>query len=276
MATLSITVPSKPEHHGILVAFLESREVEGFRELETELVVFVDQEFAPPILEALATELKRFTTGPLTNDIIPNRNWNAEWENSIDSITAGGFWIRPTWNADETPEECIEVIIDPQMSFGTGYHESTRLMLCGIRDHARTGDVVLDAGTGTGVLAIAALKSGARRADVFDFDPICEKNARENAVLNDVGAAISVYLGDESVIPGDFYDLILANINREALRGMLPVLASKMTPGGRMGLSGLLFSDREIMLGAIVKSELRALEEYREGQWWSIWVTANG
>ncbi len=276
MATLSITVPSKPEHHGILVAFLDERGVEGFEESDSALIVYVDPESAPEVLDALSSELERFVSGPLTKELIQPTNWNAEWEKTIESITAGGFWIRPTWNTDVTPEGCIEVIIDPKMSFGTGYHASTRLMLRGIADHAQSDDDVLDAGSGTGVLAIAALKSGARHADVFDFDPICEENAKENAILNDVAAKMSVYLGDESVISGDRYDLILANINREALRGMLPVLASKMAPGARMGLSGLLLTDRQIMIESLAKSDLTGGQEYQEGQWWSIWVTANG
>lgn len=272
MPTLSISIPATGPNQEILIAFLDDYSVEGFQETAESLIVFVDQSNADALRLALQTSLAGYISASPTEEEIQDRNWNEEWEKTIDSIRAGGFWIRPTWNKSSAPPDHIEVIVDPKMSFGTGYHESTRLMLGGIQEFTSVGDSVLDAGTGTGVLAIAALLKGAKSADAFDFDPICKENADENASLNGLKDDLRVYEGSESVIPGEDYDLILANINREALRGMLPELTSRLAPNGKIGLSGLLYTDREIMLGTLRECALLNIREYRERNWWSVWA----
>ena len=134
------------------------------------------------------------------------------------------------------------------------------------------GDRVLDAGTGTGVLAFAALKLGAAQADAFDFDPICEENSLENAKLNGFSDQFSVKVGTEEVVAGQDYDVITANINREALRSMLPTLKDHLAPGGKIGLAGLLTSDRELMLGVLSDLGMSVIQESDEGEWWSVWA----
>lgn len=165
-----------------------------------------------------------------------------------------------------------DVIIDPKMSFGTGYHESTRLILYRIWDKVDAGDRVLDAGTGTGVLAIAALLAGASWADAFDTDPLCIENSTENAELNGFKDRFRVYEGDERVAPGRDYDVILANINREALRAMLPALRDLLREDGVLGMAGLLKTDRDVMLASIDAASMVVVDESEEGKWWSVWV----
>jgi ribosomal protein L11 methyltransferase len=152
-------------------------------------------------------------------------------------------------------------------------HESTRLVLRFLPALVRGGERVLDAGTGTGVLAIAALKLGADSAVGFDIDPWAQVNAVENALLNGVGDRFEVREGSLDTVPEDGFDLVLANINRNALLGMLPGLAAKLADGGRLVLAGLLQTDRETMREAIRDAGLALYDEAAEGEWWSAIVT---
>ena len=134
------------------------------------------------------------------------------------------------------------------MAFGTGYHATTRVMLEWLPEVIEEGDKVLDAGTGTGILAIAALKLGAKSAFGFDIDEWSETNAHENILLNEV-ENFDVKLGSTEVIPeGEKYDVILANINRNALIDLVPVLLTFLNEGGKLLLSGLLEEDEPVIL----------------------------
>src|SRR5690606_25997713 len=184
--------------------------------------------------------------------IVAEENWNARWEETIRPLAVGRFLIKPTW-ADVPPEHADRLLleIDPKMSFGTGYHESTRLALGFLPALVRGGERVLDAGTGTGVLAIAALKLGAASALGFDIDPWASVNATENAYLNGVADRFEVREASLDAVPETGFGLVLANINRNALLAMLPGFAAKLAPGGRLLLAGLLRTDREAMLAAV-------------------------
>ncbi len=272
MSTFAIRIPCHSADHQILSAMLFTEAVEGIEELDDGLVVFIESdkwEDEKAILERICAPFQR---GPMTIEEIQDQNWNAEWEKTFKPVNVGGFWIRPTWNHDPTPEGHIEIIVDPKMSFGTGYHESTRLMLGALKNVLKEGDRVLDAGTGTGVLAFAALKLGAARADAFDYDPICKENSLENAALNDLSDRYSVQVGTEEVVVGQDYDVVMANINREALRSMLPALKDLLAPHGKIGLAGLLTSDRDVMLGVISDLGMSVVSESNEGEWWSVWA----
>lgn len=282
MPSVAVLIPCEPSNHELLIGLLMTDHVQGAEERDHGLVLFYD----PSMLDEIKGELEQiaapFKTDTISYELIQDRNWNADWEKTIKPIYVPPFWIRPSWDASPLPEGCIELIIDPKMSFGTGYHESTRLMMGALTDMVQAQDSVLDAGTGTGVLAFAALKIGARSAFSFDIDPICKENAEENAELNQLTDQFVVVVGTESVIlekPDDRdspilhqYDVVMANINREALRAMLPVLARCMKSGGRMGLAGLLVSDRDIMLKALDSLSLTSIREATEGDWWSVWV----
>ncbi len=275
MPTTSFLLPSLRENHQIIVAMLDDPDIEGFLELDHAIVAYVREAASSRLRATIESDLQSFLTGPIEENVIEPRNWNEEWEKTITPIRAGVFRIRPSWSQVEELDGVIDVIIDPKMSFGTGYHESTRLMLRYLDELIQEGDRVLDAGTGTGVLSFAALKSGASVAEAFDTDPICYDNATENALLNGLQDRFRVWVGDETSVTSQEYDLIFANINREALRAMLPSLASKLAPGGRLGLSGLLLGDREMMLGQISVFGLITRREGSEGEWWSVWAERN-
>ncbi|MFB3130923.1 MAG: 50S ribosomal protein L11 methyltransferase, partial [Rhodothermales bacterium] len=156
-----------------------------------------------------------------------------------------------------------------------GYHASTRLALRFLPDLVNEGDHVLDAGTGTGILAIAAVKLGAEWAVAFDNDPWSQQNAIENFYLNEVDAKIAFRKGSVDQVPEEPFDLILANINRTALLTMLPVFAQKTKPGGHLVLAGLLQQDRNPMLDAAAGHGLAAVKEDTEGEWWAVVLAKN-
>src|SRR5690606_22579646 len=176
-------------------------------------------------------------------------NWNQKWEETVRPVEVGRFLIKPTW-CDIPPgaEDRVLLEIDPKMSFGTGYHESTRLVLRLLPEFMSAGMRVLDAGTGTGVLAIAAARLGASRVLAFDFDEWSHTNAVENVYINGVTEAVSVELGSIEVAGDVSFDLILANINRNVLVEMLPDFKRRIGESGSMILAGLMQADREIML----------------------------
>ena len=279
MPSISFRIPIPEDRQDELSAWLEDLPVEGIWLEGPHVTIYARPEDAEVIRTAFAGTLASFAAGPVEEEEIQDRNWNAEWEQTIQPIRAGRFRVRPTWT-EALPEPGVtDLIVDPKMSFGTGHHESTRLILSRIHDMVRPGDRVLDAGTGTGVLAFAALACGAAKADSFDFDPICLENAAENAVLNGMQDRFRVELDDGSGLLADpqlfgsgSFDVVLANINREVLRHMLPALHARLKVGGRLGLAGLLISDAPIMEAALHSLGLDILESCTEGDWWSVWA----
>jgi ribosomal protein L11 methyltransferase len=217
---------------------------------------------------------------------LPDQDWNAAWEETIEPVRAGRFVVAPTWAAlddadgprrasDDASDEArageapIVIRIDPKMSFGTGYHESTRLALRLLPACRPDGASVLDAGTGTGILAIAAARLGADRVLAFDTDRWAEANARENVAANDAAAAITVRRGTLDVVPESGFEVICANINRATLLDLMPRFADKLAPAGHLLLSGLLQSDRDALLEAGSAHGLTPVEEATENEWWA-------
>ena len=200
---------------------------------------------------------------------IAQENWNERWEESITPIVVGPFLIAPTWAEVPVANDKTLLRIDPKMSFGTGYHASTRLVLHFLPGLVRGSIRMLDAGTGTGILAIAALKLGAATVLGFDVDPWSVTNAEESAALNGVADRFEIREGGIESIPEDDFDLIVANINRNTLGTMLPELAEKLTQDGRLALAGLLQTDRDDMVQAIHEVNLTLYDEATEDEWWS-------
>jgi ribosomal protein L11 methyltransferase len=173
-------------------------------------------------------------------------DWSESWKWSVRAVAVGRLWIGPPWLAHSAPQDKTAVVIEPRMAFGTGDHPTTRLCLEALDAHlaARPGDSVLDVGTGTGVLAIAARKLHAGRVAAIDVDPIAVEQARENAALN--GAPrVELFDGGLDTARGKF-DLVLANLLANGLVEMAPQLKQKVR--------------RRLVLGGILKPQQRAVE----------------
>ncbi len=199
---------------------------------------------------------------------IPERNWNEEWEKTIQPIhVTERIVITPTWH-EYTPQPGeIVLTIDPKMSFGTGYHETTRIVLKLMEKYVKPGMVLLDVGTGTGVLAIAGIKLGARSAIGVDNDEWSYNNAMENIQLNDVHNSVEIILGELESVQSSAFDMIVANIQRNVIEPLLPAMKSKLNSGGMVILSGLLNVDEEPMRSAVSSSGFVVREMITENEW---------
>lgn len=187
-------------------------------------------------------------------------DWSELWKSRVRSVVVGRLWVGPPWLAHSAPRDKSAVVIEPKMAFGTGDHPTTRLCLEALDAHlaAHPGDSVLDVGTGTGVLAIAARKLGAGRVAGIDTDPIAVAHARENAVLNGV-PDLELATGSLESVQGKF-GLVLANILANTLIEMAPLLKRKVQT--RLVLAGILKSQRKSVEGAF--REVGLLQRGRE------------
>lgn len=171
------------------------------------------------------------------------RDWNTEWKKYFRPLKIGEkVWVSPPWDKPEIGPGKYVIIIDPQMAFGSGSHESTQLVIEAMQKYLHKQDRVLDAGTGSGILAILAGKMGCREVCAFDTDPVALENARHNANLNRI-SDIRFFVDDGSHLPDGEFDLVLANINKNVLLKLLPRLSEKLNPAGRIIFSGILESD---------------------------------
>lgn len=198
----------------------------------------------------------------------PDEDWNAEWEKtSFTPIDIDGrMTIRGTEHTPNPAAE-VEVVIDPRLAFGTGHHETTRMMARWLLDHPLGGQTVMDMGCGTGVLAITAWKRGAAHVDAVDIDEWSVRNTETNAALN--GAEISAKQGDARTLEGtsERYDLFIANINRNILLDGMALYAQSMRRGGRLIISGFMAEDMAPLTAECARRGLTRTGEAADGDW---------
>jgi ribosomal protein L11 methyltransferase len=258
-----------------LIAELQEMDFDAFEQQDNKIITFVVKE---RFNDVHREHIERLLAGYPGNGFIQSeevdadQNWNEAWEQTIKPQQIGPFFVKPTWSRRKSPSEAILLEIDPKMSFGTGYHETTRLILKLLPDIVRPGHKVLDAGTGTGILAIAALKLNAEYAFGFDIDAWSITNARENMLLNKVEERMEVELGSVEVIPSDKeFDLILANINRNTLLDLMASLVRHLSGEGNLILSGLLESDEARIGREANRLGLKKIKKVREKEWIAVW-----
>ena len=180
---------------------------------------------------------------------IEAQNWNAVWESDFDEVEVRGeVFIRAPFHKERPDYKGLEIIIQPKMSFGTGHHCTTQLMIESMLDGSPEGKRVLDMGSGTGVLAIAAAKLGAESVLAVEIDDMAEESVRENIALNGVAEKIESICGDASAIEGRAFDIVLANINRNILLADMEAYDKTLTAGGHLVLSGFLAEDVDILV----------------------------
>lgn len=175
---------------------------------------------------------------------VADDDWVRRTQAQFAPLDLERLWIGASWHA--APAGKALVRLDPGLAFGTGSHPSTRLMLDFVERELHAGDSVLDYGCGSGILAIAAAKLGARRVDAVDVDPLAVQVTRENAARN---AAPIRACGTEA-LPAGTYDLVLSNILARPLVVLAPLLASRTAPGGRLALAGLLAAQADEVAAA--------------------------
>ncbi len=199
-------------------------------------------------------------------------DWSTRWPTRVGIQRLGAITIAPPWLADEAAVEGGNVVvIEPAMAFGTGEHETTRAVVRLLQRAVRPGDAVADLGAGSAVLAICAIKLGARRAFAIELDEDAIPNAEENTVRNGVGDRVAVLQGDAfALLPVVApVRIIVANIISSVLVRLAPVMRQALTPDGVAILSGILCSERDDVLSTLGETGWQCLEEDVEGDWWS-------
>src|SRR5574338_1440397 len=193
--------------------------------------------------------------------IFEERNWNEEWEKSLNVIrVTEKIIIRPSFREYTAKDGEIIITIDPKMSFGTGEHQTTKLIIQMLEKYNLTGMKILDAGTGTGILSVAAVKLGAERVIGFDIDEWCYENALENCTINNCSGQVEIRIGDINIVPESDFDMILANIQKNILLELSGAFINKLRSKGLLLLSGLLQEDEEDIIKDYSSKGFRHLE----------------
>ena len=253
-----------------IIAELLDLDFYGFEQLDGELIAYVEKpRFNDSHREEIEEMLLRHPGCSFREvDEIEEENWNEKWEQTIQPQQVGQFLVKPTWS-DALPQgDSILLEIDPKMAFGTSYHETTRLALRQLSEISFKGKRVMDAGTGTGILAIAAVKLGAAHVTGFDIDPWSQKNAMANIYLNQVHERVDIRSGSiETIRDGESFDVVLANINRNVILELLSFLIGRTNSQGEMLLTGLLHSDEEVIRQALSDYPVTISSQQAEGEW---------
>ena len=211
-------------------------------------------------LEAAGIEYSLDTQG------VEQEDWQNAWKKYYHAMDIGQrLAIVPGWEDYDTDR--IRITMDPGMAFGTGTHETTSLCLELLDRLVKGGERVLDIGTGSGILAIAALKLGAREADGVDIDPMCVRTAGENAQRNGVSEHFRVLVGDVSDKAEGTYDIITANIVAAAILSLAPAVPALMAPGAAFIASGIIDERKDEVLDGLRAAGLNPVEVYEKRGW---------
>ena len=267
--------PYSADASDVLAAMAGEAGFETFEETETGLKGYVQQSLFDVSVLKTALEDFPFEDTTISYDIreAEDRDWNEQWEQegfepiviSENLIIHDGRHL-----PDSTPNIAIE--IDAKLAFGTGTHETTR-MICSTLLELQPKGRVLDCGTGTGILSICALKLGAQEAIGYDIDEWSVDNARHNAVINQIDNRFTSLLGDASIlnkVEGTF-DLVMANINRNILLNDMPQFVSKMNADATLILSGFYTDDCQTLIEKAQTLGL-TLQQQKEDQQWACLV----
>jgi len=274
MKTYSVfIVTTIPFNVDLISGLLWNLDIEGITENENFLTVYANQQ-SNLNKENLSYELTKLVKENLiesfeiSSDVIEEINWNEEWEKKFSPIeVTGKIIIKPSFKEVKNENEKLVITIDPKMSFGTGEHETTKLVLQLLEETYNSHRKVLDVGSGTAVLAIAAAKMGADDVIAVDNDEWCLENGIENIKTNKVENIVQVKLGDINSITETNFDLILANINKNILIDIADDIFRKISDSGDLILSGLLVQDEEDIKSVYTNKGFRFIQTKQLNEW---------
>jgi ribosomal protein L11 methyltransferase len=258
--------PHSKEEAEQLIAMLSDQGFDGFIEEGVTLIAFIaETRFSQRDFEKI---LEKFSILAYSKTKIENINWNKKWEEEFEPVVVDNFaGIRAHFHQPLKHVQ-YEIVITPKMSFGTGHHATTYMMIQLMKNLDFKGKKVMDFGTGTGVLAILAEKMGASAITAIDNDEWSITNAIENCEQNN---CTRITLQEADAIPASGqYDIVLANINLNVLLANMPAIASTCSTPGKVLLSGFLNNDEQVIMKAAETEGLRKTTLFRQKDWIAI------
>ncbi len=262
--TFEVT-PKEPATE-ILIAELGELGFESFVENDNGVVAYIQkEEWNSEVLDNVFVLNSEEFSIQYKFEEIEQTNWNAEWEKNFNPIQVDDLVsIRAPFH--ENPNLPYDIVIEPKMSFGTGHHETTHMMVQHLINLDVEGKKVLDMGCGTGILAIFAEMKGAQPIDAVDIDPWCYENSLENVERNNC-KHISVYEGEASLLEGRNYDVIIANINRNILLNDMKTYTDCLNEEGVLLLSGFYSEDIPVIDNEVSKYGLTLKNTIKRNNW---------
>jgi ribosomal protein L11 methyltransferase len=250
----------------ILIAELGYAGFESFVENQAGVIAYIQKpEWNAEILNDIYVLKNDEFTITYTSEEIEQVNWNKEWEKNFQPIEVDGKCaVRAPFH--EKTDVAYDIVIEPKMSFGTGHHETTHMMIQHILNLELENKSVLDMGCGTGILAILAEMRGAKLLDAIDIDNWCYLNTVENIERNNCHN-ITAYEGEASLLDGKKYDIIIANINRNILLKDIGTYASCLNDNGTLLLSGFYVEDIPLISDECEKHKLKFVENIERNNW---------
>jgi ribosomal protein L11 methyltransferase len=253
----------------ILIAELGEKPFESFIETETGFSAFIQKNlWTEDVLEGIyLLENPEFKIS-YTFEEIEQVNWNEEWEKNFEAIDVDGLChVRAPFHPKTDAK--YDIVIEPKMSFGTGHHETTHMMIQHLLETDVTNMKTLDMGCGTAILAILAEMKGAKPIDAIDIDNWCYLNSIENAERNNC-KYISVYEGDAALLKDKKYDLIIANINRNILLNDMQAYVYSLNPKGMILFSGFYEEDIPYIDASCTEKGLKFVKKLERNNWVSL------
>lgn len=250
--------------------------IEGIIEETSSLKVFalVEKNISEKDFENLLTQARKenlIESFIIASSTVENKNWNEEWEKRIQVIkVTDKIVIKPSFRNYLPKNDEFVITIDPKMSFGTGEHETTKLMLGFVQKYIFAGAKVLDVGSGTAVLSIASAMFGAEKVTAIDNDELCLENGIENVKVNNVEKIVDVKHLELQHLVEDNFDIILANINKHILLELSNEMPNKIKKNGRLILSGLLISDESDIINDYSLLGFHFIEKKHLNEWSAI------
>ena len=263
------TVEPKELGSEILVAELGELPFESFIDSDFGIIAFIQKElYADGILDDLFILKSPEFTISYKIEEIDQVNWNEEWEKNFEPIDVdGNCHVRAPFHPKTAAE--FDIVIEPKMSFGTGHHETTHMMIQHLLEMDIIGIKTLDMGCGTAILAILAEMKGAQPIDAIDIDNWCYLNSIENAERNNC-KHITVYEGDAALLQNKKYDLIIANINRNILLNDMHTYVDCLNPKGTLLLSGFYAEDIPFIDASCTEKGLTYVKKFERNNWVSL------
>ncbi len=266
---IELIVEANPEAFEIFIAELADLGYDSFMEEQETLKAYILAEnFDEEAIKMLQIEYAKIYPFRYTFSKLQKINWNETWEKNYEPVEiANKVRIRAIFHQPKSQDFQHEIIITPKMSFGTGHHATTSLMIENQLEINHQGKVVLDAGTGTGILAIMAKLLGASYVEAFDIDEWAVENSRENALLNNC-SEIVVYQGDILVVDTQKrFDILLANINKNVLLADIPAYSQLLKTSGFLLLSGFYEEDLADIQQKCEENNLKFIKEKNRNRW---------